>query len=92
MSYFVPYGHSKNETKVELDLSSYATKFDSKNAIGVNTSQFSKKIYFASLKSDVNELDIDDLKKVSSGSNCLESKVDNLDVDKLKAVSVNLKN
>ena len=28
MSYFPPYGHSKNKIEVELDLSNYATKLD----------------------------------------------------------------
>ena len=30
MSYFPPYGHSKNKIEVELDLSNYATKSDLK--------------------------------------------------------------
>ena len=38
MSCFPPYGHNKNEMKIELDLSSYATKYDLKyDAIGVDT-------------------------------------------------------
>ena len=40
MSYFSPFGHSKNKIEVELDLPNYATKFDLKNAAGVNTSKF----------------------------------------------------
>ena len=50
--------------KVELDLSNYATKADLKNATGVNTSDFAKKTDLASLKSDVDKLDIDKLKIV----------------------------
>ena len=50
--------------KVELDLSNYATKADLKNAAGVNTSDFAKKTDLASLKSDVDKLDIDKLKNV----------------------------
>ena len=34
------------------------------NATGVDTSKFSKKIYLASLKSEVEKLDIDRLKNV----------------------------
>ena len=37
MSCFPPYGHNKNEMKIELDLSSYATKYDLKGATGVDT-------------------------------------------------------
>ena len=50
------------KVKVELDLSNYATKTDLENATGVDTSPFSKKTDLASLKSDVDKLDIDKLK------------------------------
>ena len=69
--------------KVELDLSNYATKADLKNATGVDTSDFAKKFYLASLKSDVDKSDIDKLKNVPTGENNLKIKVDKLDVDKL---------
>ena len=36
-----PFG---GNVKVELDLSNYATKSDLKNTIGVDTSQFAKKM------------------------------------------------
>ena len=42
MSYFPPYSHSKNKTKLELDFPNYATKSDLKNATGVTTLQFAK--------------------------------------------------
>ena len=45
--------------KVELDLSIYVTKSDLENATGVDTSDFVKKVDLASLKSDVDKLDID---------------------------------
>ena len=38
MSYFPPYGNSKNEIKNDLDLASLGTKFDLKNRTGVNKS------------------------------------------------------
>ena len=63
MSYFPPYSHSKNRIKVELDLSNYARKSELKNATGVTTFQFAKKADLPSLKSDVDELDTDQLKK-----------------------------
>ena len=54
--------------KVDLDLSSYATKGDLKNATGVDTSKFAKKVDFASWKL-VDKLDIDKLEKVPTGLN-----------------------
>ena len=48
--------------KVELDLPNYATKTDLKNATKLDTSDFAKKIDLAHLKSDVDKLDIDELK------------------------------
>ena len=62
--------------KVELDLSNYATKADLKNATGVDTSKFAKKIDLVNLKSNVDKLDIDKLKNVPSGLSSLKSKAD----------------
>ena len=47
--------------KVELDLSNYVTKADLKKTTGVDTSKFGKKVDSASLKSNVDILDIDTL-------------------------------
>ena len=47
--------------KVELDLPNYATKADLKNAAGVDTSKFAKKVNLVSLKSEIDKLDIDKL-------------------------------
>ena len=44
--------------KVQLDLHNYATKANLKNATGVETSKCVKKIDFASLKSNVDKLNI----------------------------------
>ena len=76
--------------KVELDLSNYATKTDLKNATGIDTSSFAKKIGLANLKSDVDELDIDKPKNILINLNTLKSKVDELDVDELAPVPVGL--
>ena len=46
--------------KVELDLSNYVTIADLKNEAGVDTSKLAKKVDLASLKSDVDKLDIDE--------------------------------
>ena len=47
--------------KVELDLSNYVIKADLKNAAGVDTSKFAKKVNLVSLKSEIDKLDIDKL-------------------------------
>ena len=49
--------------KVELDLPNSATKPDSKNVAGVDTSNSEKKVDLAHSKSDVDKLDIDKLEK-----------------------------
>ena len=75
---------------IELDLSNYATKADLKDATGVDTSKFAKKVDLANLKSDVDKLDIDKLKNVTSNLSNLKNKVDKLDVDILVPVPVDL--
>ena len=60
----------------------YATKADLNNATGVDTSKFAKKVDLASLKSNVEKLDIDKLKAV------WKRKVNKLDVYKLLPVPV----
>ena len=69
----------------------YATKSDLKNATGVDTSGFAKKIDLANLKSGIDKLDIDKLQKMPSGLNGLKSKVDKLDVDKLAPFPVDFR-
>ena len=54
--------------KVKLDLSNYATKMDLKTAAGIDTSSFAKKFHLANLKSNVDKLDVDKLKNVSTNS------------------------
>ena len=74
--------------EVELDLSNYAIKADLKNVTG--KSKFTKKADLASVKYDVDMLDIDKLEKVPTGLNSSKSKVDKLDVDKLVPAPVKL--
>ena len=64
--YFPKPKSSEGRVKVELDLSNYATKAYFKNAVGVDTSKFAKKVDLANLKSDVDKLDIDKLENVPS--------------------------
>ena len=47
------------KNKVELDLSDYAKKIDAGKAADVDTSEFTKKTNLASLKRDLDKLDID---------------------------------
>ena len=59
MSEYFPNSKSLGgNLKVELDLSNYATKADLKNAIGIDTSKFAKKVVLASLKSEIEKLDV----------------------------------
>ena len=76
--------------KVELDVSNYVTKVDLKNATGVNTSKFTKKIDLVNLKSNADKLDIGKLKNVPTDLSNLKSTVDKLDADKLVPVPVDL--
>ena len=46
MAKYFPEQKSLGKVKVELDLSNYATKADLKNATGVDTSTFAKKVDF----------------------------------------------
>ena len=56
--YFSPYRSSGRNIKVELDLSSYATKTNLKNVTHVDDSSFALKTNLANLKTDVDKKDI----------------------------------
>ena len=62
--YFPPYKSSEKNIKVKLDLSSYATKTDLKNVTYVDVSSFALKTNLASLKTEVDKLDVDKLTPV----------------------------
>ena len=81
---------SEGRVKVELNLGNYATKAGLKNATGVDTSHFAKNVDLASLKSNVDKLDIAKLKNVPTSLSNLKSKVDKIDVDKLVSAPVDL--
>ena len=49
---------------VKVDLSNYATKLDLKSATWVDTSKLAAKFYLASLKAEIDKIDIDKLKTV----------------------------
>ena len=84
--YFPKSNFSGANVKVESDLLNYTTKTDLKNATGVDTLDFAKKIDLTNLKYDVDNLDIDKLKNVPNTSSNLKSKVDTSDVDQRSKV------
>ena len=89
--YFPKPKSSGRRMEVELDLSDYASKADLKNTTDVDTSKFAKNVDLASLKPNVDRLDIDDkLKNVSINLSNLKSKVNKSDVGKLVPVPVDL--
>ena len=88
--YFQEPKSLEGRVKNELDLPNYATKADLKNATGVDTSKFAKKVDLANLKSNVDKLNIDKLKNVPTNLRNLKIKLDRLDVDKLVSVPVDL--
>ena len=71
--YFLSYSNSGRNIKVELDLSSYATKTYLNNVTYVYVTSFASKTNLVSLKTEVYKLDIakltpdpDDLAKISN--------------------------
>ena len=63
--------------KVELDLSSYATKKDLKDITHVDTSSFASKVNLANLKTEVDKIDTDKLKTVPDDLSELSNVVKN---------------
>ena len=62
ISYYPPYKSSSNNIKIKLDLTNYATKNDLKNITHVDVSSFASKTNLASLKTEVDKLDVGKLK------------------------------
>ena len=59
-----PYEPFSGNINIKVDLSNYATKTDIKNISHVDTSSFALKSNLASLKTEVNKLDIDKLEPI----------------------------
>ena len=59
-----PYEPFGGDINVKVDLSNYATKTDIKNISHIDTSSFALKSNLASLKTEVDKLDIDKLPPV----------------------------
>ena len=62
--YFPPYNNSSENMKVELDLSNYATRKDIKDITHVDTSSYALKTNLTALKTEVDNIDTDELKTV----------------------------
>ena len=72
-----PYEPFGGDINVKVDLSNYATKADIKNISHVDTSSFALKSNLASLKTEVDKLDIDKLVPVSVDLSKLSNLVKN---------------
>ena len=66
MSQYFPklYKNFRGNVKVKLDLSSYATKLDLKDARGIDKSKLKAKYNLVNLKAEVDKIDVDKLKTV----------------------------
>ena len=83
-----PYEPFRRDINVKVDLSNYETKADTKNISHVETSSFALKSNLASLKTEVDKLDIDKLVPVPADLSKLSDVVKNnvvkkVDYDKL---------
>ena len=85
---YEPFGGDIN---VKVNLSNYATETDRKNILHIDTSSFALKWNLATLKIEVDKLDIDKLKSLPNDLSNLKSKVDILDINKLVPVPVDLR-
>ena len=72
-----PYESFTGNINVKVDLSNYATKADIKNISHVDTSCFALKTNLASLKTEVDKLDIDKLVPVPTDLSKLSDVVKN---------------
>ena len=88
MSYYPPRKSSSINIKVELDLSNYATKDDVKNKTHVDVTNYATKTNLASLKTEVDKIDVDKLKTVPDDLAKLSNVVKNEVVKKLILVLI----
>ena len=86
--YFPKPSNHKENIKVEIDLSNYATKKDINDITHVDTSNFALKTNLANLKTEVDKLDIDKLVPVPTDLSKLSNVVKN---DVVKKTDYNTK-
>ena len=72
-----PYKPFGGDINVEVDLSNYATKTDLKKATGVDTSKLAVKSDLASLKAEIDQIDVDKVKAVPVDLSKLRDAVNN---------------
>ena len=82
-----PYEPFGGDIKVKVDLSNYATKADIKDITNVDTSSFALKTNLATLKTEVDKLDIDELVPVPVDLSKLSDFVKNDVVKKLNMIN-----
>ena len=85
--FWKPYEPFSGDINVKVDLSNYATKADIKNISHVDTSSFALKTNLASLKTEVDKLDIDKLVPVPTDLSKLSNVVKNDVVKKLYMIN-----
>ena len=73
-----PYKSFGRNINVKFDLSNYAAKLDLKNATGVDTSKLAAKFNLASLKVEIDKIDVDKLKTVPVDLSKLSNIVNNV--------------
>ena len=78
-----PYKLFEGDINVKVDLSNYALKTDLKNATGIDTSKLATKSDLASLKAEIDKLDIEKLVPVLANLSKLSDIVKNDVVKKL---------
>ena len=86
--YYPPYRSSRNNIKVELDLANYATKTDLHNITYVDVSSFASKTNLAALKTEVDKIDADKLKRTPADLTNLTNAIEN---DVVKKTDYNTK-
>ena len=59
-----PYKNFEGNINVKIDLSNYVTKAELKNATVIDTSKLASRSYLASLKAEIDKMDVDKLKTV----------------------------
>ena len=82
-TYYPQYKSSRQNIKVELDLTNYATETDLKNVTHVDVSSFASKTNLAALKTEVDKIDVDKLKTVPFDLAKLSNVVNNYVVKKI---------
>ena len=87
-TYYPPYKSSNQNIKAELDLANYATKDDVKNITHVDVSSFASKTNLATLKTEVDKIDVDKLKTTPTDLAKLTNAVEN---DLVKKTDYNTK-